>query len=493
MQNLGQKGASLKGGSDNRKARLRAGVICDRGLNPKRPVNQDRYLAMSEVGVFAVFDGVGGRKAGEIASQTAADTVEEAFAAAPTGMSRDLIRRAIQAANRDIYELAQTEPAYGSMATTVALLYLDGNKANIAHAGDSRVYRLSEGGLLRETIDHTDLDDRIRAGLIDPEDATSKEDDHSINRALGVESEVDFELKTIDVQRGDRFLLCTDGVYRHLDDAELGRLLRDVDDPQQATDEIRRLVLERGATDNLTAVVVQISSAIGVHRMPAEPPLQSREAHRQQPGSKRSDRSPAAYGMSGRVETSPSTGETKDRIHVSLEPDVGGRSARDDETEDDGEAAEQYEDTEGHRSNTLIYSLLVLVLMMGAFYAGLRSANLLNKKHSSSRTGQSQLDQARQAYDRGDFHEADQTLTALVAGNQQDSQGWYWLGRTQLQEGRFAESARNLERAIELAPDMIDAYIQAAAAFEAMGNRTKALDMLGLYDETLRRRPELGK
>jgi serine/threonine protein phosphatase PrpC/TolA-binding protein len=491
MQNLGQKGASLRSGSDNRQATLRAGVICDRGLNPKRPVNQDRYLAMSEVGLFAVFDGVGGRKAGEIASQTAADTVEEAFATASTGLSRDLIQRAILAANRDIYELGQTEPAYGSMATTVALLYLDGNKASIAHVGDSRVYRLSKGNLLRETIDHTDLDDKIRAGLIAPEDAALKEDDHSINRALGVDSDVDFELKTIDIQGDDRFLLCTDGVYRHLDDGELGRLLRDLDDPQKATDEIKRLVLERGADDNLTAVVVQIGgSPIGGRTTLEGASLQLQEHQRQQRGSKRSNASPGVSGTSGRIENSLSKGETKDRIHVHIGPDAVTRPAGNEEFEDDDEQAEA---TEGRRSNTLIYSLLVLVLVMGAFYAGLRSANLLTNKHAASRPGQSQLDQARQAYDRGDFREADQTLTALVAVDPQNSQGWYWLGRTQLQERLFAESARSLERTVELAPDMTDAYIQAAAAFEAMGNREKAFAMLGRYEESLRRLHEPGK
>src|SRR5262249_57320461 len=107
---------------NGRQARLIAGAVCDRGLNPRRPVNQDCYLAISEAGLFAVFDGVGGRKAGEVASQTAADTVEETFAAESNTTSTELIQRAIQIANRDIYELSQAEPAYGDMATTVALL-----------------------------------------------------------------------------------------------------------------------------------------------------------------------------------------------------------------------------------------------------------------------------------------------------------------------------------------------------------------------------------
>src|SRR5215813_12263948 len=176
MERSGQKTAAAGSGSDGRRPGVVAGAICDRGLNPRRPVNQDRYLAISEAGLFAVFDGVGGRKAGEVASQTAADTVEETFAAESNAPSTDLIRRAIQIANRDIYELGQAEPAYGDMATTVALLLVDGSRATIAHVGDSRVYRLSDDNLLRETIDHTDFADRLRAGLISPDDPRLTED-----------------------------------------------------------------------------------------------------------------------------------------------------------------------------------------------------------------------------------------------------------------------------------------------------------------------------
>src|SRR5580765_1235538 len=100
---------------------LKVGYVCDRGLSPKRPVNQDRYLARPERGLFAVFDGVGGQRAGEVASETAAETIEESLAQITAGSSVDFIRRAIQFANRDIFEMAESDPAYKTMATTVAL------------------------------------------------------------------------------------------------------------------------------------------------------------------------------------------------------------------------------------------------------------------------------------------------------------------------------------------------------------------------------------
>src|ERR1044072_1453867 len=239
---------------------LKAGFVCDRGLNPKRPVNQDRFLAIADRGLFAVFDGVGGQRAGEVASQTAADTIEEALAHTRADSSLELIRRAIQLANRDIFEMAESDPAYKTMATTIALLHIDGNRATIAHVGDSRVYRLEEGRFYRETLDHTDYNDDIKAGLAGKERATDR-GRNVINRALGVEADVDVETKTIQVRDGVRFLLCSDGIYRHISDEEIARVLAQTKDPQRAADELKRIVHERGADDNLTAVIVQVGRA----------------------------------------------------------------------------------------------------------------------------------------------------------------------------------------------------------------------------------------
>src|SRR5580704_10793222 len=240
---------------------LKVGVVCDRGLNPRRPVNQDRFLAIPEHGLFAVFDGVGGQKAGEVASQTAADTIEEALEHNSGSLSPESVRRAVEFANRDIYELAEGNPSYKTMATTVALLQIDGNRATIAHVGDSRVYRLEKGKLYRETIDHTDLDDALRAGVITEEQAAGFEESHVINRALGMGPQVDVELKTVKIHEGSKFLLCSDGVYRLLTDDEITSLLAQTADPQKIAGDIKALVYSRGADDNLTAVVVQAGRA----------------------------------------------------------------------------------------------------------------------------------------------------------------------------------------------------------------------------------------
>ena len=150
---------------------LKVGYVCERGLNPKRPVNQDRLLALPDRGLFAVFDGVGGQRAGEIASQTAAETIEEAFKHAAAASNVEAIRRAVQFANRDIFEMATEDPAYQGMATTVALVHIDGDRATIAHVGDSRCYLLSGDILEQLTEDHSLVQKMINTGNLSRSEA----------------------------------------------------------------------------------------------------------------------------------------------------------------------------------------------------------------------------------------------------------------------------------------------------------------------------------
>jgi protein phosphatase len=452
------------------------GIVCDRGLNPKRPVNQDSYLAIQDRGVFAVFDGVGGQRAGEVASQTAAETVEESVANDSTDDSSAMARRAIQFANRDIFELAESDPAYKTMATTVALVLLDGGEATIAHVGDSRVYRLEHGSLSRETIDHTDLHDDIRAGNITAEQAALYQDDHVINRALGVDAEVDVEIKTVALERGDRLLLCTDGIYRHMTDDQISEVLEKYKDPQRAADEFKRIVHQRGADDNLTAVVVDIRNVDG-----APAGSRPRRTNRRTSGRLRE----SARSLSGKEAAASISAK---RIKVDLDGATGaarggaGSQATAGQSERLDRRAEDR--APSRRSNSLIYVLLSLVLLAGGFYAGLRAPELMNKraaKASPDRERAEQLTSGRDAFDRGDYPAAEAAFGAIRQREPQNAQAYYWLGRTLLERGQYAEAARNLEQAVTLAPDMHDAYAQAAVALESAGERAKAAEMLQRY------------
>ncbi|MEN3334979.1 MAG: hypothetical protein V7641_4344 [Blastocatellia bacterium] len=450
---------------------LKTGFVCDRGLNPKRPVNQDRYLAMPERGLFAVFDGVGGQRAGEVASETAAETIEESLAHITAASSAELIRRAIQFANRDIFEMAESDPAYKTMATTVALLYIDGDRATIAHVGDSRVYRLEEGRFSRETIDHTDYHDDLRAGISGGSQAGRR---NVINRALGVEAEVDVETKTMHIRDGMRFLLCSDGIYRHLSDEEIARVLAQFKDPQAAADELKRIVDERGADDNLTAIVVQVGRAKQSAVLAIDDPLATprnaagRKARvaEAQPGAPRGNRIEVNFGRPSRQPAAFDARPFERRAATDAAPQIENQ----------------------RKSHWLIWSLIVLLLLGGAFYGGLRASDWKKTQTSDQATQNDPMKMGRAAFDQSNYTAAAAQFAAAVERDAQNPEAHYWLGRAQLEAGDYARAAASFETAVTRRPTLFDAYAQAAQAYELAGEKLKATQMLARGAEE-RRKP----
>ncbi|HEY0100759.1 MAG TPA: PP2C family serine/threonine-protein phosphatase [Pyrinomonadaceae bacterium] len=244
--------------------RVEVASVTDRGLSQKRPLNEDSMLVDAERGIFAVADGVGGAQAGEVASQTAVEVLGEAFRHHKDGDDiEDLMEIAIQRANASIYQMSHEQRQLSMMATTIVALHLDGRQATIGHVGDSRLYRLTpEGRLERETEDHSVVEEEVRAGRMSPEQAAHHPSRNVISRALGAEQAVEVDLKTMEVEDGTIFLLCSDGITRHIADEELSALLRGGGASLDAAcAEMKRLCFERGAEDNLTAVVVRVGSA----------------------------------------------------------------------------------------------------------------------------------------------------------------------------------------------------------------------------------------
>ena len=243
---------------------IHSAAVTDRGLNPKRPLNEDTFLADSERGIFSVADGVGGAEAGEVASQTAIEVLDEAFRHKVDGADvEDLMELAIQRANASIHQMAQDHVKFSMMATTIVGLHLKGNIATIGHVGDSRLYRLTPAGqLLRETADHSVVEEEVRAGRMTAEQAAHHPSKNVISRALGAENDVEVDMKVIEVDDGTEFLLCTDGITRHIPDHELRQLLITYDDLATLCSELKRICFERGAEDNLTAVVVRVGQQI---------------------------------------------------------------------------------------------------------------------------------------------------------------------------------------------------------------------------------------
>lgn len=455
---------------------LKVGYVCDRGLNPKRPVNQDRFLAIPEKGLFAVFDGVGGQRAGEVASQTAAETIEEAFTHhSADGASVDVIRRAIAFANRDIFEMAENDPAFKTMATTVALIHIDGSRVTVAHVGDSRVYRLEDGRFHRETVDHTDLNDEIRAGRVARDQASELASRNIINRALGVESGVDVEIKSINTREGARFLLCSDGIYRHLSDEEIARVLAEHKDPQRAADELKRIVHQRGAEDNLTAVVVQMGRV-------RPTPIIAIDDGMPEGLDKRT--------VSAGPSPPPRVSERSGRIQVEFNRE---RPTLDEATRPlDGrdKLPERFE-AKSRRpgSRVVMYTLLVLVLIAGAFYGGLRASDYI-KKGSSNQNANVVVDLlqiGREAFEKGDYRVALAEFESLSKRDPSNARALYWLGRAQLELRDYEGAVKSFEEVTIRQPSMYDAYVQQAAAYEAMGEKSKAALALSRYAEERRK------
>ncbi len=243
---------------------VHSSAVSDRGLNERRPLNEDSFLADNQRCVFAVADGVGGAEAGEVASQTAVEVLDEAFRHQVDGTDiEDLMELAIQRANASIHQMAQDHAKFAMMATTIVALHLDGRTATFGHVGDSRLYRLTpEGELLRETEDHSVVEEEVRAGRMTPEQAANHPSKNVISRALGAENDVEVDMKTIDVEAGTQFLLCTDGITRHVPDYELRQLLIVSQDLAAVCEELKRRCYERGAEDNLTAVLVRVGDPI---------------------------------------------------------------------------------------------------------------------------------------------------------------------------------------------------------------------------------------
>ncbi len=232
-------------------------------MNEKRPQNEDSFLDLPSMGLFVVADGVGGAQAGEVASQTAIEVLSEAFSNVQGSVDvEDLMEVAIQRANAAIYQMSREVTRLSSMATTIVALQLSQNVATIGHVGDSRLYRLdAKGNLFRETQDHSVVEEEVRAGRLTPEQAANHPSRNVISRAVGADDAVEVDMKTMMYEAGSTFLLCSDGITRHVSDPEIREVLTMCKTPQQACTELKNLCYTRGAEDNLTAVVIKTTGA----------------------------------------------------------------------------------------------------------------------------------------------------------------------------------------------------------------------------------------
>jgi protein phosphatase len=206
--------------------------------------------------LFVVADGMGGARAGEVASAQAIAAFR-AVRARPLP-PEDVLRDAVRDANRRIVARAADDPATSGMGTTVtAALVVDGRVA-FAHVGDSRAYLLRDGVIQQLSDDHSLVGELVRRGALSAEEAAAHPQRSVITRALGSDAEVEVDTFTVEARDGDVFLLCSDGASGMLGDERLGKILRGARSLNAAASEIVRLANAAGGEDNITAVLFRI-------------------------------------------------------------------------------------------------------------------------------------------------------------------------------------------------------------------------------------------
>ncbi len=239
----------------------------DRGV--LRETNEDAFAVVPHLGLFMVADGMGGAAAGEIAACTAIEQVQRAVEDGETTWPSDTSLRApesgprrfiagIHRANRQIQRQAREHPGRRGMGTTFAGVMLLDRCAVIAHVGDSRVYRLRDGGLEPMTYDHSLVNELLERGYLKPEDARFYPRRNVITRAVGTHEVLEVDARIVDVRPGDAFLLCTDGLHGELEDDEIAAILRQSTLPMAAVARLIDRANQNGRGDNVTAVVVRM-------------------------------------------------------------------------------------------------------------------------------------------------------------------------------------------------------------------------------------------
>lgn len=221
-----------------------------------RENNEDGFLVLTEYGVFAVADGMGGHSAGEVASDMAIKTIQSHVAELPNVSAEEIpswLTKVMKSGNQTVFEYAQSLPEK-EMGTTLTILLLRDDLALIAHVGDSRAYLWRDGKLSCLTIDHSLPGELVRYGKISPEEAANHPMRHRLLRALGPFEEINPEYYTVEAKAGDVFLLCTDGVTNMVSDEEIALNFNGEQEWEEKMEALKQMILERGAKDNFTAL-----------------------------------------------------------------------------------------------------------------------------------------------------------------------------------------------------------------------------------------------
>jgi PPM family protein phosphatase len=325
---------------------LRVGAKTDIGRARER--NEDSMLVKEPL--FAVADGMGGHRGGDVASAMTLETLQGADLSTDGALAA--LVQEIRSANRAVLDRGASDEALRGMGTTVTAILIEGDTAYLAHVGDSRAYLLRDGVLQQLTEDHTLVQRMVREGRITSEQAERHPQRSILTKALGVDDALDPYELTLDLHQGDRILLCSDGLTGMLREDRIQAILESEADPQAAADELVDAANQAGGDDNITVIVIDVGDRTSAparsdsERLPAA--------------------SPAADGQAegGRM---ADTGVLISPVAVAdAEAGAGADSTAPDHTaaDDDGQA-----DRPGRRRRIIAWLVLFVIAIGAAFVA----------------------------------------------------------------------------------------------------------------------------
>lgn len=223
-----------------------------------RKMNEDSFAERSDIGVWAVADGMGGHEAGEVASGTVTDFIKDLPVNDDFDEMLEAVQQSILSANRKLVDHAATYNSQRVPGSTVVALIIRGERGAVVWAGDSRIYRLRDHSVSQITRDHSHVQDLVEQGVIDESEAESHPMANVITRAVGISEPLELETRLINVRPTDQFLLCSDGLSRLASNEEIESMMSNKDS-EEVTQSLLHTALVRGAPDNVTLICVKNS------------------------------------------------------------------------------------------------------------------------------------------------------------------------------------------------------------------------------------------
>lgn len=247
---------------------IQAGARTDLGRVRKN--NEDCFAMDPSLQLYVLSDGMGGQAHGEVASKLAVETIlthckqaEKSNSTPIFGESSSEVSErtnrlasAIQLANRKVFEMAASNPEQKGMGATIVTAWIDAQRLSIAHVGDSRAYLLRAGSLDQLTADHSLVAEKVRVGILTPQEADASEMQSVLTRAVGTQKSVEVDTDEQVLLAGDFLLLCSDGLTRMVTDPEIASTLLTSGSAQECAERLVNLANENGGVDNVTVIVL---------------------------------------------------------------------------------------------------------------------------------------------------------------------------------------------------------------------------------------------